>query len=579
MAKVNTAELVGEIGGLLDLNLDTGWFDFAPPEREDPKEIALRTMPKEDLPDLLEWTIKKRPFLIPNRPFDIEHHKYLIDLYKCTAKEIVVMKSSQAGVSEWLLSKAIHTCDQLDGNVLYIFPTEQTVSDFSTARLGPAIEASEYLTQILIDGSSASGLKGSDRITLKRFRHRHLYFRGSQVQPDGNAPKLKSIDADMIVLDELDELDQRAPAITQKRLGHSRLATVLYVSTPTYPGYGIDAEYSETDKRQWFIKCDHCGQKQPLTIDDIVTEWDKLGRPIAWHGQNQNNAWPVCRHCGWKLNRLGEGEWVAEFPSVEKVGFHLTKLFSPFSNIPSIVTDLQTVDETKKREAWNQDLGLPYVPKGGSLTSEDLDLCRREYGHGPNHYMNCYMGVDIGNTLHVVVRTGVHLLSKETYQLYAGESDWDTLDNLVKIYRPTTIVVDALPETTQARKFQEKYPFAKVWLAYYPNQPVGNKKEEYAVWNQLEKTVLIDRTRALDAMFAGFYGHLSALPAHARNIKEYYNQMRVPIKIKKEVGTSGILTATYIDNKRADHYAHAETYAHIASICPIGQGWVQGASS
>ena len=91
--------------------------------------------------------------------------------------------------------------------------------------------------------------------------------------------------------------------------------------------------------------------------------------------------------------------------------------------------------------------------------------------------------------------------------------------------------------------------------------------------------MLVDRTRALDAMFAGFYGHTNTLPAHARNIREYYNQMRVPIKIKKEVGTTGVLVATYIDNRRADHYAHAEVYAHIASLCRIGQGWTQGASS
>lgn len=563
----------------LDITLGTGLFDFSPEVAEDPKLAKLKSMPKESIPDLLEWTRKKRPMLIPGRKFDTEHHKYLIDIYRCKAKDIVTMKSSQAGVSEWLVSYAVHVCDQRNGTVLYVFPTEQIVSDFSTARLGPAIEASEYLSQIIIDGSGTGGQKGSDRITLKRIRDRFLYFRGSKVNAEGNAPQLKSIDADCLILDEVDELDQRAPSIAKKRLGHSDLGNILWVSTPTFPGYGIHAEYEETNKQQWFIPCSSCGSKQPLTIDQIVQEWDDLGRPVAWHGMKENTAWVACNNCGGKINRLGDGEWVAEHPEIERVGFHLTKLFSPHNQLIDIVRGFDTVDETKRREAWNQDLGLPYTPKGGSLTTEDLDACRREYGHGPDPYQTCYMGIDVGKVLHVVVRTGMNFITGENKQLYAGEASWESIHNIIKIYRPAVIVIDALPETTESRKLQDIYSRNRVWLAYYPNQPVGSKKEEYADWNPVERIVQIDRTRALDATFAGFYGRKSTLPAHSRNIQGYYDQMRVPIKIEKEVGTSGVKVSTYIDNRRADHYAHAENYAHIASLCKIMQGWVQGSAS
>lgn len=576
-----TSAMPEDFTSLLEIVLDTGLFDFAPEPPEDPRIAKLRELPKEKIPDRLEWTQKKRPFLVPGRPFDTQSHKYLIDLYRCDAKEIVVQKSSQAGVSEWLVTYAVHVCDQRNGNVLYVFPTEKIVSDFSTARLGPAIEASEYLSTILIDGSGADGQKGSDRITLKRIRDRFLYFRGSKVDADGQASQLKSVDADCLILDEVDELDQRAPAIAKKRLGHAPpdLGNILWVSTPTYPGYGIHAEYENTDKRQWFIQCEFCNNRQPLTIDDIVLEWDNLARPVVWHGQHERTAYPVCNHCGKKLNRLGDGEWVAEHPGHERAGFHLTKLFSPFGNLPQIIGDLQEVDETKKREAWNQDLGMAYTPKGGSLTSEDIDLCRRDYGHGPDLFTSCYMGIDVGNTLHVVIRTGVDLATGTTRQLYAGESDWTAIHNLIKIYRPQVIVVDALPETTKARELQAEYPMFRVWVSYYPNQAVGSKKDEYTAWNVEERTVNVDRTRALNAMYSGFYGHTATLPAHARNIREYYNQMRALIKIKKEIGNTGVEIETYIDNRRADHYAHAETYAHVASLCKIHQGWVQGAAS
>lgn len=580
MPKTKDLAVPDALSGLLDIALDTGFFDFSPKSSEDEKVAKLKEIPFESIPDRLDWTLAKRPFLVPGRKFDTEHHKYLVDLYRCDAKEIVVMKSSQAGVSEWLVSYAIHACDQRNGNVLYVFPTEGIVSDFSTARLGPAIEASDYLNRIIIDGSGTGGQYGSNRITLKRIRDRFLYFRGSKVQPDGSAPQLKSIDADVLILDEVDELDQRAPAIARKRLGHARqdMGNVLWVSTPTFPGYGIHAEYQDSDQRQWFIPCPHCGERQPLTIDNIVLEWDDIGRPIAWHGQNQKTAWAACANCGGKMDRLADGEWVAASPGHERAGFHLTKLFSPHNELINIVKALDTADETKRREAFNQDLGIPYTPRGGNLTAEDLDSCRRNYGHGPDHYRTCYMGIDVGNVLHVVVRSMTDFRTKETKQLYAGEANWESIHNLIKIYRPKTIVVDANPESSKAREFQAKYPRNQVWIAYYPNQPLGTKLEEVASWDVVNRKVTLDRTRIMDNMFAGFYGRTSTLPAHARNIRDYYKQMRANIRILKEVGNSGVEVATYIEHG-ADHYAHAEVYCLAASLCKIGMGWTQGPAS
>lgn len=576
----SSVPVLPDLGSMFDISLDTGWFNFAPIPPEDPKLAKLRELPFEAIPDRLEWTQKKRPFLIPGREFDTEHHQYLVDLYRCDAKEIVVMKSGQSGVSEYLITYAIHTCDQRNGNVLYVFPSDRTISDFSAARIGPAIEASEYLDQIIIDGSGSGGMSGSNRITLKRIRNSFLYLRGAKVDPDGTAEQLKSMAVDVLILDEVDELDQRAPEIAKKRLGHARrdLGNILWVSTPTFPGYGIDAEYGDSDRRQWHIRCDGCGERQPLSIDNIVIDWDEVGRPVAWHGQADNKAWLVCRHCAKPLDRLSQGEWVAEYPSVDRVGFHITKLFSPFSEPLSLVKALDTADEDKRREAFNQDLGLPYTPRGGNLTTEDLDACRRDYGHGPDPYKTCYMGIDVGSVLHVVVRTMPDFLTEETKQIYAGEANWQTIHNLVKIYKPRTIVVDANPETSKAREFQEAYTRNRVWVAYYPTQPLGNKKEDFSVWDLIETKVSIDRTRAMDEMFGGFYGRSSTLPAHARNIRDYYNQMRANIRITKEIGASGIKTATYIDNKKADHYAHAEVYCLVASLCKYGTGWTQGAA-
>lgn len=558
--------------------IDIDSFDFSPVAPVNKKLQELRMMPKEDIPDLLEWTKKKRPYLGPQRKFRLDNHLYLIDIYRCTSKEIVVQKASQMGASEWLVSYAAHTCDQRQGNVLYVFPTDGAVSDFSTARLGPAIEASEYLSKVVVDGSGMGGLRGSDRITLKRIRDRFLYFRGSKVQTDGKAPQLKSIDADVLILDEVDELDPRAPAIAKKRLGHARedLGNILWVSTPTYPGVGIDAEYKDSDQRLWHIKCEHCNTRQPLKIDMCVTEWDSLGRPYDWHGKEDYEAWLACINCGKQLDRLSEGEWVATYPERPVAGFHLSKLFSAQMNLLDVVYNLDTVDDTKRREAFNQDLGVAYLPRGGHLEVDQIDACRDDYGHGPDYYKTCYMGIDVGRVLHVVVRTNADFITGRNKQLYAGTTDWEGAERLIKIYRPRTVVIDALPETSKARELQDKYPRNRVWLSYYVNQVQGNKREQYAVFDVKERKVLVDRTRSLDATYAGFYAATSTLPRHARNISDYYDHLRASIRVLQEDST-GQEVAKYIETG-PDHYSHAECYTHLASICRVGTGWSEGMS-
>lgn len=560
-------------------------FDFSPAPPPTPvskKVAALQAMPKDELPDLLTWTLEKRPFLGPHRPFNLEKHLYLKDIYQCTEREIVLMKSSQMGASEWLISYAAHACDQRVANVLYVFPTGEHVSDFSTARLGPAIEASEYFSKIIVDGNTSGGLRGSDKIALKRIRDRFWYFRGGKVQPDGKAPQLKSIDADILIFDEVDEIDPRAISIAEKRLGHADegVGNVLYVSTPSYPGVGIDAEYEVSDQRHWFIRCHHCGERQYLEVEQVVTEWDQLGRPVMWHGIEEDRAWVACRRCGKELDRTGPGEWVAAFPNRKgRAGFHLTRLFSRFTPLVQVVKNLDTVDLDKLREAWNQDLGLPFTPKGGSITRQDLDNCVRQYGHGPDPHITCYMGVDVSpSVLHVVVRTMPEMVSGNSRQLYAGETTWEHLHNLYKIYRPKTVVIDALPETTKAREFQDSYPYNTVWLAYYPRLMTGSRKEENTVWNSEDRTVLLDRTRVLDEMYAGFYGQTSTLPASIINVEDYHKHLMTLIRITTE-DASGQKVVRYTDNKKADHYAHAETYAMAAGKCPFMRGWVEGAGA
>lgn len=515
-----------------------------------------------DYLDLLTWSILRRPVLKPGVPFNIETHLFLADIYRCTARRQVIYKASQMGASEYAISYALHAADERAATGLYIFPTDTHVSDFSTARIGPAIEASPYLESIIVEGGGAiedgKKKKGADRVTLKRIRDRFLYLRGAQVKPNGQAPQLKSIDADVVIYDEVDEMDPRAPAIGRKRLGHSAIAEERFISTPTYPNFGIHAYWLVSDQREWFIRCEACGERQPLSIHSVVEEFDSLGRPVHWHD------YAACSKCKKPLNRLAPGEWVAAYPDRDMAGFHLNKLFSPLVDLAEVVSALDTTDETKRREAYNQDLGEPYTPRGGQITDQVLDECRRQYAHGPVAGERTVMGVDVGKTLHVVIRSPENPETGERLQRFAGEVDsFEELGRVIERYNVGCCVIDALPETRSARKLQEDFSAGRVWLAYYVQQRVGSKRADPWEWDAAKGVVNLDRTRMLDLTLSRFYDHSNTLPANARDIRDYYRHLKASVRVLED-GPNGEKIAMYV-NAEPDHFGHAENYCTVAS--------------
>lgn len=516
--------------------------------------------------DLLSWTSLRRPYLRPGNRFSLHDHLYLVAMYQEAAREVVYMKAGQIGVSEMLISYAMHACDERAADVLYVMPTTHDVSEFSQSRFGPALESSDYLASIVVGSSKA--LRGADKVSLKRIRDNWLYLRGGTVDKKGFARQLKSIPVDVLILDEIDEMDPRTGEIGRKRLGHSPLKEVREASTPSYHEFGVHKAWLKSDQREWHVPCPHCGKWQTLEFDQVVEEFDDLGRPFIWHGQEEDRAWVACKKCGRELDRLAQGVWVPTHPSRHIAGYHPTKLMAAHTPVIEVVRNFQTVDETKRKEAYNQDLGLPYTPPGGRLRIDDLNACRREYGHGPDDKLTAVMGVDVGKVLHVVIRARPSG-SGARKQLFAGTvATFDDLAHLMNQYKVKLCVIDALPETRSARAFQAAFTDKRVWLCYYDGSDKGTKHQDPAQWDYRKGVVNADRTRTLDATFARFFDESNTLPASIQGVADYYTQLTALVR-EVETKADGMKVARYVQ-ETDDHYAHAENYATIASMKALG---------
>lgn len=521
---------------------------------------------------LLAWTSIYRTFLRPDLRFDLRQHAYLIDLYNTTAQYVVVRKAAQVGISELLVSYVLHALEQRKLDVLYVMPTDATVSDFSSTRFSMAIEASPRLQAIIAESGVPTivgrRMQQRDLVRLKRIRDNLLYLRGGYVSATGRAPQLKSVPVHIAVMDEYDEIDPRAPAMIEKRLGHSSIAEQRLVSTPTYTGVGIDAEWEKTTQHQWMLRCEHCGRWQDITIQDVVLEWDDLERPVRWYEQD-GVPYVACRHCRKKLNRLAMGRWVPTYPDRVALGYHISKLFVASSDLTDILKNLGKVNEEDRKQAYNQDLGLPYAPRGTKLTAAVLDGVRREYGMLAASAHSTYMGIDVGLQLHVVIRH-----SENGQLVWAGTvTHFEDLPALVRRYRVRRCVIDALPETRKAREFQGKLSPGVVWLAYY--NAAGSKHDEMSVWNEKEYVVSVDRTRSIDEVVARITTGEYTLPASARDIPEYYDHLLNIVRVTKK-SPDGNVVAVWMKTG-PDHYAHAENYCLVASerkqvSSPVVQG-------
>ena len=71
--------------------------------------------------------------------------------------------------------------------------------------------------------------------------------------------------------------------------------------------------------------------------------------------------------------------------------------------------------------------------------------------------------------------------------------DWEELDRLMRNFKVSRCVVDALPETRNARAFAERHR-GRVFLCYYSEHQKGHYK-----WNEAELIVSCNRTESLDA--------------------------------------------------------------------------------
>jgi hypothetical protein len=514
--------------------------------------------------------------------YGFKYHPWAQEPHDSGASYNVAMKSAQMGLTEVGINRAFYILDVMRRDVLYVLPTALNASDFSKARFGPALKLSPYLKRMFTD---------TNTVNLKQAGTTNLYIRGSR--GDSN---LKSIPVSELILDEVDEMDQDQVWLALERLSGQLTKNVWAISTPTIPNRGVSKLYAPSTQEHFMFECPRCTKITELIWPDCI---EIIGESVT--DKRCHESYLKCKECGGKLdhkdkpNWLKDASWEPTNLSGDKDyrGFHINQMYS-FTVTPGemvIAYHRGLGDEGAMAEFHKSKLGLPFIPDGGQINDEQIDNTIRKHTKQDarpatiNENRCITMGVDQGDWLHIELTEwfndgdfGADLnasaFGKVVWQgkyNVAAENGWDRLDDLMREWQVYHCVVDADPNTNDARQFARRRR-GYVTLCRYRR---GVPQRELAVTESDDygtQIVTVDRTSWLDIAL-GRFRQTTPRIALPRDVNlEYRDHMKNLVRTYTK-DENGNPRAEYV-KMGADHYAHARCYSEIA--LPFAASYVKG---
>jgi len=476
-------------------------------------------------------------------PFSFVGHEYLRAIYDDTSPHVVLSKAAQIGGTTWAILRSIHAC--LTGlNVIYFFPTRTDVLEFSKSRVSPLLAENPFLFRLMTDTDTAG---------LKRIGDAHLYLRGMQ-----SSVGMKSVPADMVVFDELDETSPAAKTMALERLAHSDYKRVIELSNPSLPDYGIDEQYQKSDQRHWTIRCAGCGHWTALDKEFPR----KLGEEVRIIVPREDGTcYRACPKCTAEMD-LDAGEWVADFPDQPIHGYRISQLLSSKVDPAEILAEYRTTRFPDR--FYNLKIGIPWTDLGRRLDAACvLALCGEDAMAESSSEGYCTMGVDTGRDLHVVILRDDWDPDADPRQLIhlAACHDFGELDSLMERFRVDRCVIDGLPETHATREFAKRHA-GQVFMNFFNEHQRGSPR-----WDADTGILQVNRTEALDASRAAVRDRRVVLPHRSALVEEFARHMASDAKVLDEDAETGIQRYRYI-RTGTNHFSMAFTYAWLAASDP-----------
>jgi len=315
--------------------------------------------------------------------FDAAVTPYIVEPMNCfnipEVDHVTFMSSAQISKTEILKSIIFYIIEEDPSPCLIVYPTDGDARDFSNEKLEPMIENNACLREKVSPQKSNS----KDNKTLyKKFMGGFLAITGGRVPQDLARRSIK-----YVFLDDRDRITTAGYEGDAGELAWQRTESYALLgrkrfefSTPTIEGESaIKASYLQSDRREYYVPCPHCGYMQTLKFENLI--WDKdtdlMGKTIKHYPDTVKYK---CENpeCGKlvdekdKYDVLLMGKWIPGNPDVrDHRGYSINRLYSTFSSWNEIVKYFLECkdDRTKLQVFYNTVLGKTWKRD----ESEDVD--------------------------------------------------------------------------------------------------------------------------------------------------------------------------------------------------------------
>ena len=477
---------------------------------------------------------------------DFARYPYLTEIIDEHARRMTIIKGAQMGFTIACILRCLEEArtENLRG-ILYLFPTDGEVQDFSKARFSPLIAQNEHIW--------GADMGNTDSAGLKEIGSSFVYFRGAGQKGGSKSKsmsKAKSMPIDRIYGDERDEMSDARWDALEKRLDGSLCPEQTILSTPTLPGYGVDLEYQSSDQRSVLWKCPACNGH--TCLEDTYPEC--IAEPT------NGDPFYLCAKCRGALKRA-RMEWVPRKPDVkDHRGYWASQLCSPTKSAADIIRAASVAaSRGRMREFYNQTLARPYAEVEDQITEQQLTELLTDEVRPLRHEGPAAMGVDPGKPHWYEVR--VRVSEKDTVQIARGRADsFDELRQIAKKFNVESGVMDQGADTSSVIDFVRSMP------GWFGCLYVNAKKTE-ADWNGDDRLVKVGRTWLLDEAHRAIIA--KRVRFHAKDefwADHFVPQMTNLKRIILEDDETGQREARWVvtGGRKNDHLRHANAYAHLA---------------
>jgi hypothetical protein len=468
---------------------------------------------------------------LKDKPFSFKRYPFQKQIADDMSQSLDCIKPSQVGLTELQIRKVLAFIARTRGvKVIYTLPDEKMMERISTSRIRPIVDEEKAFNLESIGGGKPTRTKEIIQVG-KSFMYVTAAGEGAAT----------SIDADMVVNDEVDLTDQAILALFSSRLQGSDYRIAHRFSTPTHTDFGIDQTFKITDQHEYMLKCSHCNHWQTPDFDKKFVHLPGLGdKDFEEIDQSMIDAGTIdldlasicCEHCGGLLD-LGNHarrEWVAKYPNrKDRRGYRVRPFSTERLDVKYIINQLFDYKRLNFIRGWyNTVLGRSHT--GGDQRLSEADIQKAFTGDAlkrpPLVGLPAWIGIDVGQTCHIVVGQGYDVNSihvREFLTVPVGRL-LEELQRICAEYRVVAGSCDRHPYTPTAEAARD-VTYGRVLPNEYRGQKEVNLIKDAAGevrYMQSNRTMLLDEVARVVRLgrikFSGYGTQQAVIAEHLKDM-------------------------------------------------------------